>query len=717
MSSRNRSELPGLLADYERVLRLAEQQAAGDSNLRNTARQYQTFFQRNLQVLAEQPELFLQQAANWQPSVSTAALNLLNQDSSPTFTWLQQKFSAQDQADQHLHWSYEVELPVAAVASSPDGNYVAAVIKRQILIFDGSTGVLLQTVEADSVPRGEQISGISWSPDSQELAIACSNGEIHLWTVNSDPKSRVAKVEGDIRKPALLCISWSADGAWLATGSTHGAVTLRAGKSDQWHTPTHIDGAAVKCVSWSPRETTLAAGCADGSILICDMAGTLRHTIPAHKRSVNCLCWSPDGTSIVSGSEDGTIVIFDAQSGTLQRSFRGHCFAVCSVTWMAADAASGNDRIISAGNDPCIFIWQLNSETPLQTLNAADGVVSSLSAPHRGEWYVSGSGSGTESGMICRRSIPAAPLSTPVLTHERSVKSLSWSSDGRFVASASDDGQVAIWSTADGKRLHCRKLSESWIQAVCWSPDDTQLAAASVDGTLFILSAADGAEMYKDTHSQQIECLCWDSVHSGILLGLQTGAVVLWNPVNHSIALPSNKLHKRGITCLNSSPKGDRFVTASWDGQLKIWTVSVSQSQLCTQTLHTLQGHFGAVKAAAWSPSADQIVSGGSDTLLRVWNVANGSELHRIEGHRGTINAAVWSSDGTRIISGSEDRTVRIWDSESGRQLNLFPTGSPVQSLAATMDASGQLQIVAGLDSGALIWLELCHSKQEKKVE
>jgi WD40 repeat protein len=138
---------------------------------------------------------------------------------------------------------------------------------------------------------------------------------------------------------------------------------------------------------------------------------------------------------------------------------------------------------------------------------------------------------------------------------------------------------------------------------------------------------------------------------------------------------------------------------------------------LCTQTLHTLQGHFGAVKAAAWSPSADQIVSGGSDTLLRVWNVANGSELHRIEGHRGTINAAVWSSDGTRIISGSEDRTVRIWDSESGRQLNLFPTGSPVQSLAATMDASGQLQIVAGLDSGALIWLELCHSKQEKKVE
>jgi hypothetical protein len=67
-----------------------------------------------------------------------------------------------------------------------------------------------------------------------------------------------------------------------------------------------------------------------------------------------------------------------------------------------------------------------------------------------------------------------------------------------------------------------------------------------------------------------------------------------------------------------------------------------------------------------------QLLSGGRDGSVRLWDMESGVELCRCEGHRRMVASVAFSPDGRRALSGSDDGTVRLWDLESGRQLGVF---------------------------------------------
>lgn len=77
------------------------------------------------------------------------------------------------------------------------------------------------------------------------------------------------------------------------------------------------------------------------------------------------------------------------------------------------------------------------------------------------------------------------------------------------------------------------------------------------------------------------------------------------------------------------------------------------------------RGHSNYVRSAVWSPDSKFVASTGSDKTVRIWGVANGSEILRMDlpSHGKTIG---FSADGRRILSGSTDSGIRIWDASSG---------------------------------------------------
>ncbi|HPP47422.1 MAG TPA: hypothetical protein PLF25_07990, partial [Accumulibacter sp.] len=87
--------------------------------------------------------------------------------------------------------------------------------------------------------------------------------------------------------------------------------------------------------------------------------------------------------------------------------------------------------------------------------------------------------------------------------------------------------------------------------------------------------------------------------------------------------------------------------------------------------LWTLRGHDGWVRACAWSPDGQRLLSGGDDGTLRVWDAPSGTGLWTLRGHDGWVTACAWSPDGTRLLSGGVDGTLRIWDAESGEPLRI----------------------------------------------
>jgi hypothetical protein len=72
--------------------------------------------------------------------------------------------------------------------------------------------------------------------------------------------------------------------------------------------------------------------------------------------------------------------------------------------------------------------------------------------------------------------------------------------------------------------------------------------------------------------------------------------------------------------------------------------------------------HSGVVWSAAFSPNGQQILSGGGDSVVRIWDVNSGAEVRQLPGHADAVYSAAFSPDGKTIVSGSDDRTARIWD-------------------------------------------------------
>jgi WD40 repeat protein len=73
--------------------------------------------------------------------------------------------------------------------------------------------------------------------------------------------------------------------------------------------------------------------------------------------------------------------------------------------------------------------------------------------------------------------------------------------------------------------------------------------------------------------------------------------------------------------------------------------------------------------SVAFSPNGRSIVSGTSDSVIRIWDVATGRPLLTCAGHTETVRSVAFSLDGGTLASGADDKTIRLWDSATGRPL------------------------------------------------
>eukprot|EP01126_Amoeba_proteus_P042917 TRINITY_DN4676_c0_g2_i25.p1 TRINITY_DN4676_c0_g2~~TRINITY_DN4676_c0_g2_i25.p1 ORF type:complete len:132 (-),score=21.98 TRINITY_DN4676_c0_g2_i25:126-521(-) len=89
-------------------------------------------------------------------------------------------------------------------------------------------------------------------------------------------------------------------------------------------------------------------------------------------------------------------------------------------------------------------------------------------------------------------------------------------------------------------------------------------------------------------------------------------------------------------------------------------------------------GHEGWVRsllvqvitAAGDSGMKKHLWTGGSDALLRCWDVKSGECLLVLQGHRGGINAI--ALDGNILYSASDDRTILAWNTVTGSPIRRY---------------------------------------------
>jgi WD40 repeat protein len=91
----------------------------------------------------------------------------------------------------------------------------------------------------------------------------------------------------------------------------------------------------------------------------------------------------------------------------------------------------------------------------------------------------------------------------------------------------------------------------------------------------------------------------------------------------------------------------------------------------------------------AFSPDGETLVSGSSDTNIRLWRVSDGALLQILEGDTYGINSVAFSKDGSILASGSADGVIRLWRVSDGELLQtLEGHTSPVSSVGFSPDGT-----------------------------
>jgi WD40 repeat protein len=213
----------------------------------------------------------------------------------------------------------------------------------------------------------------------------------------------------------------------------------------------------VNEVSYSPDGEYLASGSWDGTAKIIDRSGRVLRVLregrikivdppgPAFRVlrwrardfSISDVAFSPDGGLVATAAfqhdtGEGRVRIWDWERGEAVRTITSDI----SVSWPSVDFDSSGSRIVTAGEDKPVVIWDVESGSRVAVLVGQSGGV-----------------------------IEAA-----------------FSPDGARVATAGNDGTVRLFDAATGAEQLVLGGSGCPVQGVVFSPDGTKLASTSCEG-------------------------------------------------------------------------------------------------------------------------------------------------------------------------------------------------------------------------------------------
>ena len=148
------------------------------------------------------------------------------------------------------------------------------------------------------------------------------------------------------------------------------------------------------------------------------------------------------------------------------------------------------------------------------------------------------------------------------------------------------------------------------------------------------------------------------------------------------------------ITAAALNPTGEWVAFGSAQlGQLLVWEWR-SETYVLKQ-----QGHYYDVCALGYSPDGTNVVTGGDDGKVKVWQTSTGFCTVTFTEHVAPVKAVTFAKGGNVVISASVDGTVRAFDLLRYRNFRTMTTPEPTAFASLAVDAAGEVVAAGSADS------------------
>jgi WD40 repeat protein len=525
---------------------------------------------------------------------------------------------------------------VHGLSWSPDGSVLASAGGWDVTVrlWDTRRGMPLR------VFRGMKsyVQHVAWSHDGTQLVAAGGHsGWLWLWKGGTDKGDILAEVGQDVRS-----IDWSPSGQHLAVTIIEGVVSvleISTGKASQ---TLGLEDPVNYVVRWSPDGSKLLVGNTTQAVIYAIPEGT-----PGTKIAGLCYsaAWSPDGKLLCTANASGGVQISEADSGKLVKAF---VTGATEHVWPSAD-------LLVAKSTIAVSTWQPTTGKQLQNYPITQRTPPFWAA---GRPIVTGLGT---TKLSLWDNTTAKPLKT-LEGHTGPISSLSWTRDGKVLASASHDKTINLWQAASGKLLHTLKEHTGPVLCVAWSPDGKTLASGGGSPNL----AAGG--------DNNVRLWQLSGAPAGILAG-----------------------HTKPVSALAWSPRGNLLASGSADNTVRFWHPDKGDF------LRELAGPR-PILALAFSPDGSLLAGGTTDEAVRLWQTSNGAQINQrimSPGSPPTTTSVAWSPDGLLLFVGRGNHTAQLWNLQEPKIIHSLQAMAPVDYVNVT---SAGLLLAGCQDAAVRFW-------------
>ncbi len=509
----------------------------------------------------------------------------------------------------------ETEQRIAAVKARNEANRAAEKTHRQLVEMHVTRGTEL-------MDAGDLVSALPWFAEAFRL----EEGDPARERVH---RLRLAALYRQCPKP--VHIWFFKEGDVCAELSPDGSRVVTAGKTEAGYVcqirdvasgrllGRIIPGGSVKAAKFSPDGRRLLTVGGNKARVWDPETGQPITPELLHEEWIEDAEFSGDGRRVVTGGVDMVAKVWDADTGDKIGQDLEHPKAITHV------AFSPDGSRVVVGSWFTMQIWDVASGQPVTPpipRNVQDATFSPdgrFVATATNDYLATSSDYGT----ACLWDVSAAATRpVAVMRHANRVTKVAFSPDGRLLLTASRDRTARLWDATTGQMVTSPLEHAHWVETASFSPEGDRVLTASRDQTARVWDATTGEPL----------------------------APPLWHnaPVKHA----------------SQSPDGRYLVTVAADWAVRVWDLATATpAGVCLR-------HPGAVVDASFSPDGRLVVTAGRNLEARMWDTTTGRPVGPAWLHLGQVHHASFSPDGQRVVTACQHGEARVWDVASGEPLS-----------------------------------------------